>query len=73
MEHTPQYLKNFSEWRNEGAKRAKNNWLFYVDSDEEVTSQLKNNIYHSSIKKISFFIFHLTQLQEFIYYDVLMH
>jgi len=35
---------SFSEWRNEGAKRAKNNWLFYVDSDEEVTTQLKNNI-----------------------------
>jgi hypothetical protein len=35
---------SFSEWRDEGAKLAKNDWLFYVDSDEEVTSLLKTNI-----------------------------
>ncbi len=35
---------SFSEWRNEGAKMAKSDWLFYVDSDEEVTPALKKNI-----------------------------
>jgi glycosyltransferase involved in cell wall biosynthesis len=35
---------SFSEWRNDGAKRAKGDWLFYVDSDEEVTPELKENI-----------------------------
>lgn len=35
---------SFSEWRNEGAKMSKSDWLFYVDSDEEVTGSLKKNI-----------------------------
>lgn len=35
---------SFSEWRNEGAKRAKENWLLYVDTDEEVTPALRKNI-----------------------------
>lgn len=35
---------SFSEWRNEGAKRAKCNWLFYIDTDEEVTSLLKKEV-----------------------------
>lgn len=30
----------FSDWRNLGAKRAKGDWLFYVDADEQVTSRL---------------------------------
>ncbi|MFC1625710.1 glycosyltransferase family 2 protein [Patescibacteria group bacterium] len=33
---------NFSNWRNNGAKKAKGNWLLYVDSDEEVTKELKD-------------------------------
>lgn len=35
---------SFADWRNEGAKRAKNEWLFYVDTDEEVTPALKKVI-----------------------------
>ncbi|MGA3291886.1 MAG: hypothetical protein ABSC49_01925 [Candidatus Microgenomates bacterium] len=35
---------NFADWRNEGAKRAKGEWLFYVDTDEEVTLKLKEII-----------------------------
>lgn len=35
---------NFSDWRNLGAKKAKGDWLFYVDADEEVTSKLKDMI-----------------------------
>lgn len=35
---------NFSDWRNEGAKRASGDWLFYVDSDEEVTPKLREEI-----------------------------
>lgn len=31
---------NFSDWRNSGAKTAKNDWLLYIDSDEEVTPAL---------------------------------
>lgn len=34
----------FAEWRNEGAKRAKGDWLFYIDSDEECTIALKKQI-----------------------------
>lgn len=35
---------NFADWRNEGAKRAKGDWLFYVDTDEEVSTNLKDLI-----------------------------
>jgi len=35
---------SFSEWRNYGAKKAQGDWLFYVDSDEEVTSELQKEI-----------------------------
>jgi glycosyltransferase involved in cell wall biosynthesis len=34
----------FADWRNEGAKKAKGEWLLYVDSDEEVTDGLKHEI-----------------------------
>lgn len=43
----------FSEWRNEGAKMAKSNWLLYVDTDEEVTNDLKNEI-ESTINNFKF-------------------
>lgn len=32
---------SFADWRNEGAKKAKGDWLLYVDTDEEVTPKLK--------------------------------
>jgi len=35
---------NFSDRRNQGAKEAKNEWLFYVDADERVTPELKDEI-----------------------------
>ncbi len=35
---------SFADWRNLGAKKAKGDWLFYVDADEEVTENLKNTI-----------------------------
>jgi glycosyltransferase involved in cell wall biosynthesis len=41
---TPKIKGNFSDWRNEGAKRATGNWLFYVDTDEEVSEDLKKEI-----------------------------
>jgi hypothetical protein len=35
---------SFADWRNTGAKRAKNEWLLYIDSDEEVTPKLREMI-----------------------------
>ena len=35
---------NFSDWRNLGAKRAKSEWILYVDADEEITTSLKEMI-----------------------------
>jgi glycosyltransferase involved in cell wall biosynthesis len=35
---------SFADWRNEGAKQAKSDWLLYIDSDEEVTPALKKEI-----------------------------
>jgi hypothetical protein len=37
----------FSEWRNFGANKAKSRWLLYVDTDEEVSENLKNLILES--------------------------
>ena len=35
---------SFADWRNLGAKKANSDWLLYVDTDEEVTLELKNEI-----------------------------
>lgn len=35
---------SFAEWRNIGAKKAKDDWLFYIDADEKCTVALKNEI-----------------------------
>lgn len=35
---------NFSDRRNLGAKRASSEWLLYVDADERITSELKEEI-----------------------------
>lgn len=35
---------NFSDWRNRGAKEAKGDWLLYIDTDEEVTGKLREEI-----------------------------
>jgi len=34
----------FADWRNEGAKKAKGDWLLYVDTDEIVTPELRKTI-----------------------------
>lgn len=47
---------SFADWRNEGARRAKGDWLLYIDTDEEVTSNLHTeieSIINSSELKIS--------------------
>lgn len=40
--HVP--AMDFSLMRNAGAKRAKGDWLLYLDTDEEVTKELKEEI-----------------------------
>jgi len=35
---------SFADWRDLGAKKAGGDWLLYVDTDEEITSELKNEI-----------------------------
>lgn len=34
----------FSEWRDEGVKKALGEWILYVDADEEVTKDLRDEI-----------------------------
>ncbi len=42
---------SFSEWRNEGARRAKSDWLLYVDIDEEITNELREEIQKKVLSK----------------------
>ena len=34
----------FAKWRSEGIKKAKHDWIFYLDADERVTPELKNEM-----------------------------
>ena len=34
--------KHFSDWRNQGLKNSKNDWILYLDADERITPELKN-------------------------------
>lgn len=36
--------KNFSDWRNKGMKEVKSQWALYLDADERLTDELKNEI-----------------------------
>lgn len=36
--------KGFAYWRNEGARKAKGDWLLYLDTDEEITPALRKVI-----------------------------
>jgi len=40
---------NFSRWRNQGAEKAKGDWLFYIDADERVSPELKKEIQQLAI------------------------
>ena len=45
---------SFNDWHNEGLKRAKNEWILYVDADEEITKEsakeIKEKIRKSNLK-----------------------
>lgn len=36
--------KSYSDWRNQGIKEAEGDWIFYLDADERVTPELKQEI-----------------------------
>ncbi len=40
-------IGNFSDWRNQGLKKAKGDWVLYLDTDEEITNSLKEEILQS--------------------------
>jgi len=44
IKHDLSKKESFSDWRNKGIKKAKGDWVLYVDTDEEVSTQLKNEI-----------------------------
>ena len=44
VETQDEYNKNFTKWRNIGFKNATKDWLLYVDADERVTDDLKEEI-----------------------------
>lgn len=44
FETKDEYNKNFSKWRNIGFKNVTQDWLLYIDADERISPQLKNEI-----------------------------
>ena len=41
---TDEYNKNFSKWRNLGLEATQSKWLLYIDADERVPRQLRDEI-----------------------------
>ncbi len=41
---TDEYGKNFAKWRNIGLKATKTSWVLYIDSDEIVTKNLRDEV-----------------------------
>lgn len=41
----------FAKWRSEGIKKAKHDWIFYLDADERATPELKNEMITITAKK----------------------
>ena len=35
---------NFAQWRNKGLREAKGDWILYIDADERITPELKDEI-----------------------------
>lgn len=44
IKHNPSKKESFADWRNSGIKKAKGDWILYVDTDEEVSTSLKKEI-----------------------------
>lgn len=44
VETNDEYNKHFSKWRNLGYKAATKKWILYIDADERITPQLKDEI-----------------------------
>jgi glycosyltransferase involved in cell wall biosynthesis len=48
---TDEYNKNFSKWRNLGYKNSTLDWILYVDADERITPELRNEVLNIISKK----------------------
>lgn len=51
---------SFNDWRNEGLNKSKSEWVLYLDSDEEITVELKEEIKslisNPNLKEVAFAI-----------------
>lgn len=48
---------SYSDWRNLGLLKAKNEWIFYLDSDERCSDSLRNEILNTTSSKTVFSYF----------------
>lgn len=53
VETKDEYNKNFSKWRNLGYKASSGEWLMYLDADERITPELRDEITKTIIKPLS--------------------
>lgn len=53
--------EGYADWRNQGIKEAKGEWIFYLDSDERVIPELKTEIKkllsNKAIKQLSYLVY----------------
>src|SRR4030042_1072840 len=46
--------KGFAQWRNQGLKEAKNEWVLFLDIDERITPLLRKEIEDLLVKEVQF-------------------
>lgn len=67
--HQRKLNNDFAAQRNFGLSKANNDWVLFIDADEEVTSELKSEIQNSKFEKDAYYI----KRQDFFWDKELKH
>ncbi len=61
-----EYNRNFSKWRNLGYKASSGDWLLYLDADERISPQLRDEITKTIIKPLSYTYFVIPRANHYL-------